>query len=208
MPASSTTTPALRRRKFKALLAGGLVLGVGAAVVLAAWNDSEFATGTFSSGQFDLVGSADGTNFANHAESSPASLSFSVGFDNLAPENTVASPFVLHLDATTTNDADLTVTNAVGTGTAESELTYGIFVVANFASCTPAATGTGADILIPAGTALNDVTGATSTALVKTTNGTDPGADVFLCIQVTSSSDLDQDTTATGTWQFEAVSTS
>lgn len=30
-------------RKVRAILAGGLVLGVGAAVVLAAWNDSEFA---------------------------------------------------------------------------------------------------------------------------------------------------------------------
>src|SRR5690606_26326814 len=36
-PAASTS---LRRRRVYAVLAGGLVLGVGAAVTLAAWNDS------------------------------------------------------------------------------------------------------------------------------------------------------------------------
>ena len=40
----------------RAILAGGLVLGVGAAVTLAAWNDSEFATGTFGAGSFNLEG--------------------------------------------------------------------------------------------------------------------------------------------------------
>ncbi|WP_427996674.1 SipW-dependent-type signal peptide-containing protein, partial [Xanthomonas hortorum] len=32
------------RRKIYAVLAGGLVVGVGSALTLAAWNDSEFAT--------------------------------------------------------------------------------------------------------------------------------------------------------------------
>jgi len=59
---ATTTT----RRKVRAVLAGGLVLGVGAAVTLAAWNDSEFATGTFTAGTFNLEGSTDGTTFTDH----------------------------------------------------------------------------------------------------------------------------------------------
>src|SRR5690606_31735774 len=53
-----------RSRMIRALLAGGLVLGVGTAVTLAAWNDSEFASGTFRAGTFDLEGSTDGTTFS------------------------------------------------------------------------------------------------------------------------------------------------
>ena len=52
-----------RRRMLLAVIAGGVVLGVGTAVTLAVWNDSEFASGTFSSGQFDLQGSIDGATF-------------------------------------------------------------------------------------------------------------------------------------------------
>lgn len=62
-----TVTPTTRnRRKVLAVLAGGLVLGVGAAITLAAWNDSEFATGTFTAGSFNLQGSTDGTTYAEH----------------------------------------------------------------------------------------------------------------------------------------------
>ena len=47
-----------RNRKgiIRAILAGGIVLGVGAAVTLAAWNASEFATGTFQAGTFTIEG--------------------------------------------------------------------------------------------------------------------------------------------------------
>ncbi|XSS44541.1 SipW-dependent-type signal peptide-containing protein [Propionibacteriaceae bacterium Y1685] len=39
-------------RKFRAALAGGLVLGIGAVVTLAAWTDDENAAGQFSAGTF------------------------------------------------------------------------------------------------------------------------------------------------------------
>ncbi|MFN3340157.1 MAG: SipW-dependent-type signal peptide-containing protein, partial [Dietzia sp.] len=39
-----------RARKRKALLAGGVVLGLGAAVTLAAWSDDVFANGIFNTG--------------------------------------------------------------------------------------------------------------------------------------------------------------
>ncbi|SFH86076.1 hypothetical protein E3O11_09355 [Cryobacterium levicorallinum] len=47
-----------RNRRIRAVLAGGLVLGLGAAVTLAAWNDSEFARGSFAASGFNLVGSS------------------------------------------------------------------------------------------------------------------------------------------------------
>ena len=51
-----------RARKRKAILAGGVVLGLGAAVTLAAWSDDVFANGTFNTGQFELQGNVTTTN--------------------------------------------------------------------------------------------------------------------------------------------------
>lgn len=43
-----------RRRQIQALLAGGLVLGVGATATVAAWTDEEHGVGTFRTGQFHI----------------------------------------------------------------------------------------------------------------------------------------------------------
>ena len=64
----------LRGRKIRAVLAAGLVLGIGAVVTLAAWNDSEYATGTFAAGTFNLEGSTDGTTYADHASGASAAI--------------------------------------------------------------------------------------------------------------------------------------
>lgn len=60
-----------------ALLAAGLVLGVGAAVTLAAWNDSEVATGSFTASTFatEAKDTASGT-WAQTSDGSPATLTF------------------------------------------------------------------------------------------------------------------------------------
>src|SRR5690606_23874046 len=69
----STTTTSARRsgtsRKVRALLAGGVVLGIGAAATLAAWNDSEYAGATFTAGSFNLEGAVDGADgsYTDHA---------------------------------------------------------------------------------------------------------------------------------------------
>lgn len=202
-------TPATDRsksRKFKAILAGGLVLGLGAAVTLAAWNDSEFVIGNFGSGNFDIEGSSDGTNFGDHASGSPATLGFTTGYDNLSPESTVAAPYVLHLDKDSEYTASVTVATASADGDANAlaNLTYGIVEVNSFAGCTPTATGTE---VVPAGTAIGTVAGATPFALATSAApGTDPGADAFLCIQVSSTGLLQQEQSATATWEFRATS--
>ncbi|UWF76726.1 MULTISPECIES: SipW-dependent-type signal peptide-containing protein [Microbacterium] len=46
----------LRFRRIQALLAGGLVLGVGAAATLAAWNDTEHGSATFTAGRLGRLG--------------------------------------------------------------------------------------------------------------------------------------------------------
>lgn len=69
--------------KVAALLAGGLVLGIGAATTLAAWSDSQHATATFTAGVFSLVSSADGSTWVDHPQGDPAVLA--MGTDGMSP---------------------------------------------------------------------------------------------------------------------------
>lgn len=194
-----------KNRKIRAVLAGGLVLGVGVAVTLAAWNDSEFAEGVFGTGHFNMQGSTDGINFNDHASEAPASLSFTVEPSTMSPEDTVAAPFVLHLDEKTTNNAKVNVASGLGSGTAVDQLSYAIVQVPSLAECTPEATGT---VIVPAGTVFGAANGGATFDLSKSVVSGEPGADAFLCVQVTAGQGLVQDTVATATWEFIGQSVS
>ncbi|WP_404287406.1 SipW-dependent-type signal peptide-containing protein [Glutamicibacter arilaitensis] len=202
--ATSTTNPSPKSRKVKALLAGGLVLGVGAAVTLAAWTDQEWTEGLFGSGSFNIQGSTDGTTWAEHESSAgSANLVFDLpASSNLSPSDVVAAPFALQLDAGTTYDATVALASATVDGLNAANLTYGIVQVANFADCNPTATGT---TIVPAGTTLGTTTGASDFALTAGTDGA-AGSTVNLCFQVTAGEDLVQGDETTAQWQFIGTS--
>lgn len=192
----------LRSKRVRALLAGGLVLGVGAAVTLAAWNDSEFAQGTFTAGSFNLVGSLDGTTYANHAAlGSPAALAFTVNPTKLAPLDVVYAPFAVELDAATTNAAVVTVSNGATSGVV-SALTYTLIQPTTF-GCTSSTTGTA---LVPAGTSVGTVPGSTTFNLAAGLSAGVAGVPVYLCFKVTATALIAQAQTGTATWQLTAVS--
>ncbi|UYO95850.1 SipW-dependent-type signal peptide-containing protein [Microbacterium sp. M28] len=171
-----------RRTKIYAVLAGGLVLGVGTAVTLAAWNDSEFASVDFAAGSFVFQGSTDGTTFADHAsEAGAAELTFTAPFDNLSPDDVVYAPFALRLEAST--PADLTSIAPVVTGTLSGDLA--------FAAVETTAFGCDATSF------------AAGTAVPTTITG---GETVNLCLQVTAGPDIEQGGTGTAVWQWNAVS--
>lgn len=191
-----------RSRRFRAILAGGLVLGIGAAITLAAWNDSEFATGSFAAGTFNLQGSStDGTTFTDHATSPGAALDFQVNPTLLSPGDVVYAPFAVRLAAGTTSDAVVTVSNAT-TGTV-SDLTYTLITPTAW-GCASDTTGTA---IVPAGTAANTVPASTTFDLSKGSPTTDPGAIEYLCFKVTAGA-VAQGQSGTVTWEFLATSTS
>jgi predicted ribosomally synthesized peptide with SipW-like signal peptide len=191
-----------RRGIVRALLAGGIVLGVGAAVTLASWNDSEFATGSFAAGAFNLEGSStDGTTFADHATAGTgAPLSFTLEPANLSPTDSVYAPFAVRLAAATSTGATVAV-SSVGAGDNATHLSYRILQTSAF-GCTAATTGTE---LVPAGTALTASPTGTF-PLAKGATNDDPGAAQFLCLIVTADQTLVQAKAATVTWQFLATS--
>lgn len=71
--------------RVRALLAGGLVLGVGATVTLASWNDSEYASGSFTTSTFDLQSSLTNVpaTFSSHPVGAPLVMEFAA--TNMAP---------------------------------------------------------------------------------------------------------------------------
>ncbi|WP_148239292.1 SipW-dependent-type signal peptide-containing protein [Ruania zhangjianzhongii] len=205
----SSQRPA-RSRKLRAVLAGGLVLGIGGAVTLAAWNDSEFASGLFSSGEFNLQGSIDNAAYTDHESSDgAAALEFSVPVDNMSPGDVVAAPFWVRLDATTTTPATLDLVSVTGTDTTganTAELGYDVYALADGATCDETATGT----VVGRGDTLvtnEDVAGETVPLSVGAAEG-DPGVAAQLCFVVTASETLAQGGETTAVWQFTATSDS
>lgn len=195
---------ATRRRKALAVLAGGLVLGVGAAVTLAAWNDSEFATGTFGAGSFDLEGSTTSATdgYADHEAAPGAALAFTLPLaDNLSPTDVVYAPFWVRLDETTTSDATLVADTVAATGANAANLSYEVYAIAADATC-DATTATGA--LVSSGATLDAITVGADVAL--TAGDGVAGAPVQLCFEVTAGADLEEGGDATATWSFTATS--
>ena len=194
-----------KRRKVLAILAGGLVLGVGTALTLAAWNDSEFATGDFAAGSFNLEGTPDLENveFTDNDTAPGASLEFTLPLaDNLAPEDTVYAGFWVRLDADTTSPADLAAVDIAGSGGNAAHLSYTVHVIDAEATC-DADTATGSPFA--SGSDLEDLTAGAPEGLSVGADG-DPGDAVQLCFAVTAEDDLEQGETATATWQFTATS--
>lgn len=210
---STGTTPrADLRRRTRALLAGGLVLGLGAAVTLAAWNDSEFATGEFAAGSFNLQGSVNGDEYTDHAGvGSAAELPFTVELSsNLSPGNDVYAPFWVRLDAATTTGADLVVADLRSDDGANAEhLSWTAYQLAASAP-TCDEDGVTAGAILASGAALTDASEIVAGDTVALTEGATPeafGDPVQLCIVVTADDDLVQGGSAVATWEFTATST-
>ena len=195
-----------RSRMIRAILAGGLVLGVGAAVTMAAWNDSEFVTGTFTAGTFNMQGSTtDGTTFTDHPVGTPGTLTFTVAPLLLSPGDTVYAPFALRLAANTTNNANVVINATPATTGTVTNLTYEVVRTTAF-TCGSGTTDSTGTSLITAGTAVTTVAGPNTFVLNKGTPVTSAGATQFLCFKVTAGAGLTQGQTGTVTWQFTASS--
>ncbi|MEV7604047.1 SipW-dependent-type signal peptide-containing protein [Paenarthrobacter sp. NPDC089322] len=185
--------------KVRAILAGGLVLGVGAAITLAAWNDSDFAQGTFTAGSFNLEGSTDGTTFEPNPVGDPAILAFTAAPTNLSPGDVSAAPFAIRLDGDATYNATVTLSTEGSTGSLAG-LTYELTQSAAFGCAEPVT-----DTLVTAGQDLGTTPGSITFDLEQGA-GTDPGAAVNLCFRITADSDLVQSQSGTTTWEFAAQS--
>lgn len=117
--------------KLRAILAGALVLGVGAAVTVAAWNDSEFAQGSFTASTFGIVGSTNGVDFSEHADAANAAkLTLTAPFGAMSPGTTVYTAYSIRSTAASTVGGSVTLSAASGNSSGLGQwLTYGVRVI-------------------------------------------------------------------------------
>lgn len=193
----------LRSRRIRAVLAGGLVLGIGTTVTLAAWNDSEYSAATFTAGRFDIVGAADGATFTNHPTATPAALTFTVTPTAMAPGNTTYALFsVKTVNPSVAGTLQLTAGTPTGTGLA-THLTYGVKTIVG-TTCNSAAYALGTSTSVVADASALTASGATTQVL--TANG---ATQINYCIAVTlptTAANAAQGLTMTQTWQFQGTS--
>lgn len=230
-------TPAQRRsRKRKAVLAGGIVLGLGATMTLAAWSDTEYANGVFSAGKFNVQGNPSTAtpptgSWADNYASPGAGLTFSANFDKMTPGTTVYAPFSLRIDPTKANyDASVHIESVTSTGDTNlrGKLTWKARTGIAPAACaamaiTPAAYTTSGTALVPSPDATPgpsvDAYAAPTTPTTFTLSKTNAPADtipVTVCIAVTLAAQpantppTDNSwiftSTVTSTWKFSATS--
>jgi len=187
----------LRSRRIRALLAAGLVFGVGATMTLAAWNDSEYGSTTFTAGRFDIVGATDGTTFSSHPVGTPAALTCTAPFNAMVPGSTVYSLFsVRTANPSVAGSLQLSVASTTGTGLA-TFLRYGVRTIAGTAcNATTYAAGTS---VVPDSSAMN--TAGTVTQAVAANSGSTTN----YCFAVSLPAATDntaQGLTAVQTWQI------
>lgn len=194
----------------RALLAGGLVLGLGAAATLAAWNDSEYATGDFTAGTFNLQGSTTGAaeGYTDHASADgAAALTFTAPVDNLSPTDVVYASFWVRLAEGTTAPAtlDLVALDSTDTtGANSAQLGYSVYAIDAAAACDETATS-GTLLGTDATLADNAAVAGDTTTLAIGTPTTEAGAAAQLCFIVTAAAGLEQGGVTTATWQLTAT---
>lgn len=191
MPRHANTPTAPERSsksaRVRALLAGGLVLGIGIpATTLAAWTDSEYLTTSVGTSRFDLESrSASAPTFASHVNAAGAlALGMPGGFSPGASRFAYAD-FRTSTDSTVGGTVQLTgqtITVTSGAAFTAGDLSYRIASVAATASCD-------ATTMAAATTWLGSTAGAfTAIGQVGTTNLTVPVAaaaatPVRLCVE-------------------------
>jgi predicted ribosomally synthesized peptide with SipW-like signal peptide len=200
---STASTFGLRgHRKLAAALAGGLVLSIGSMATLASWNDSEFASATFTAGRFDLEGSLDnGTTYGQHNPSAGA-LTFTAPVSNLSPGDIVNAGFPVRLAAGTTNNASLRI-GTIGIG--GSYTGTSVIVWQNTMSNDCDATYTPSTNMGFLDGSTFYAGGWTPTLTKGATSGV-AGAPVYVCFKMIAGSNLPQSQVTNETWTFTATS--
>lgn len=223
-----TTTPKANRwTKGRALLAGGLVLGLGTTATLAAWTDNEWVfggsgdgngtepntpgTGIYKMQQNTWTGAAGAATWTDEPDANGGALTFTVEPEKMIPGKTVYSPMQLRAVAgSEALDVSLAegIQSALNRGPDNSTdlynaLTYGVYKGVDKATC-EAGNVAGADVVVAEGSALT-ATSATTFPLAAGADANTAGAPENLCFALTLPSTASADLQGLNTvpvWRF------
>ncbi|MET0435152.1 MAG: SipW-dependent-type signal peptide-containing protein [Cellulomonas sp.] len=213
------------RGRLRAVLAGAGVLGIGAAVTLAAWTDTEWIFGgTDSDGTpigttvFEIQQNVyDGQSFQNRenwpTDATAGRLNFTVAAASLSPGAVVYAP--MQLRAAPGSVGGTVVLNAAQQGTGTDPGLFGALVYqartgVSQASCNAAGIS-GGTALAPASTPLG-TGGSASFTVAGAPDATTAGTPVDVCFQITmpatATGDALQGKAVVPVWSFTATSQS
>lgn len=188
---SGANTPRTRRVRTLAVLAGGLALGVAAAWTVAAWQDPEAASSTFTAGTFETQSQGAGTEWAHHESGSPAPLA--ADLTGLAPGGTAEEPAAgeshygwlnVRTAPGSTRSGEVALADLTATGRLAEAMEYRLVVrEASTAECSAADFGAGATYLVGGPSSYASLTSGTPAGSTVTVgpDGQDP---VGLCLDL------------------------
>ncbi|MFJ3958196.1 SipW-dependent-type signal peptide-containing protein [Arthrobacter sp. NPDC090010] len=221
------TTRSFRSRKVRAILAGGLVLGVGAVFTLAAWTDNEWVFGQNDNGtggpgtavyhmeQNTWTGTAGAAAWSDQGAKNGGALTFTVNADKLLPGSTVYAPMQLRsaagsqaLTATLAEGVQATpVVDPTNNSALYGALTYSLKSGVTKAQCNAAGFAGGGTVLVAAGQPLT-ATSATPISLPAGADSSTAGTGVDLCFALTLPTTADsslQGKATTPLWRFTST---
>jgi len=188
------------------VLAGGLVLGIGATITLASWNDSEHATGSFATSTFDLESSTVDGVWASNTSAPGAALAFNA--TALSPSVSRYAWINVRTTAASTVGGVVTLASSTNTGALVPVLEYRAVLTASPSTACDASAFTGTPTYI-AGSAGTYIAASTVPAAAVATAITAPSAQVRYCFDVrvaAGTANSFQGATGTVTWLFSGVS--
>lgn len=178
-----------RMTRVRAVLAGALVLGVGATVTLAAWTSQDYTTGSFSTSRFVTQSTTDatGNGWQDNSVSPGATLQLNAGA--LSPGVTVAAAFGIRTTAGSIGGTESLQTPTSTTTPLPalwSSLQYRVYS-STASACTPTSSpSSGSNWIVGGSTtwsALSTAVAANATALAAAASSS-PGAPAWFCFQV------------------------
>ncbi|HVX07435.1 SipW-dependent-type signal peptide-containing protein [Humibacter sp.] len=193
----------------RTLLAGGLVLGAGAAVTVAAWTAQDDAVGGFVTSRFSTESTVNGGTSWSDNSTTPATLSLSAGA--LMPGDATAASFGIHATTGSVSGTESLQTPSGVAGALAPSLQYRVYRASSSACSATSAPAAGSDWLVGDAVgwaALSSTVPANSTPLAAGGTGA-PGAPAWFCFQVRLSTDAPNSVQASGaqaTWRFLGTS--
>lgn len=206
MPRHQAASRARAFTRVRAVLAGALVLGVGSAVTLASWTDTEFASGSFTASRFDTESSADGATFASNVNPPTATFTAATGMSPLVSKYTT-------LDVRTTATSILgsvLLTATTKSGTLGDVLEYRVIRASTTSTACVAAAFSDVGSVYVAGTSAGAyVVGGTMPVTPPSQSIAAAGGLVRYCFEVrikAATANTYQGASGTLTWTFTSTS--
>lgn len=196
--------------RLRALLAGGLVLGIGGSLTLAAWTDSEFGQATFTASVFNTQSSVDlGTTWIDAITAGSQNFTFNPA--GMSPTSTRYAPMWIRTK-TGSMDGALALQGATGaSGALGTALIYRV-VRYTTGTCDVSQFTAGATYIVgAAGTPLAGGVPLTTAAAASTAVAANATPATQLCFEVTMKSDAAntlQGQSVTVNWEVKATSSS